>query len=139
MQYRSFADLAETVFFHAGAIPDDVDLVVGVPRSGLLPANLLALQLHKPLLDLESYLQGRTPTVGRTARQTIQTARPRRVLIVDDSIASGSRCELSATASERLLPMFPQSISPSTGHGLLTPKSTSSSKPWHHPASSNGT
>jgi uncharacterized HAD superfamily protein/hypoxanthine phosphoribosyltransferase len=89
VQYRSFADLAETVFFHAGAIPDDVDLVVGVPRSGLLPANLLALQLHKPLLDLESYLQGRTPTVGRTARQTIQTARPRRVLIVDDSIASG--------------------------------------------------
>ncbi|PZQ57686.1 MAG: phosphoribosyltransferase [Novosphingobium pentaromativorans] len=90
MEYRSFADLAETVFFNAHAIPEDVDLIVGIPRSGLLPANLLAVQLHKPLLDLESYLEGRAPTLGRTARETIDgNVRPRRVLIVDDSIASG--------------------------------------------------
>lgn len=90
MEYRSFADLAETIFFNAASIPDDVDLIVGIPRSGLLPANLLAVQLHKPLLDLDSYLDGRTPTLGRTAQETIRTAdRPRRVLIVDDSIASG--------------------------------------------------
>lgn len=95
MEYRSFADLAETVFFNAHAIPEDVDLIVGIPRSGLLPANLLAVQLHKPLLDLESYLDGRAPVVGRTARETIdENVRPRRVLIVDDSIASGESMRL---------------------------------------------
>ncbi|TCU58640.1 putative HAD superfamily protein [Novosphingobium sp. PhB57] len=106
MEYRSFADLAETVFFNAHAIPEDVDLIVGVPRSGLLPANLLAVQLHKPLLDLESYLEGRTPTVGRTARETIdEKVRPRRVLIVDDSIASG---ESMRAVRERVQAAAPQ-------------------------------
>ena len=92
MEYRSLADLGETITRHAHRIPKDVDLVVGVPRSGLLAANLVCLQLNLPLLDLDAFLLGRTPTVGRTVRSTMKAApsdRSRKVLVVDDSIRSG--------------------------------------------------
>jgi uncharacterized HAD superfamily protein/hypoxanthine phosphoribosyltransferase len=91
MEYRSFSDLADTVISNAYRVPADVDLIVGIPRSGLLPANLLALQLNKPLLDLEAFLAGHRPAVGRTVAATMQNLdNPRRILIVDDSIASGA-------------------------------------------------
>lgn len=92
MEYRSFADLSETIFLNAFKIPADVDLVVGIPRSGLLAANLVALTLNLPLIDLEGFLAGRGPEFGRTVRATMKVSaegKRQTVLIVDDSILSG--------------------------------------------------
>ena len=92
MEFRSLADLGETISRNAYKIPGDIDLVVGIPRSGLLAANLLALQLNLPLQDLDGFLLRRTPTVGRTVRATMKAGpgeQPRKVLVVDDSILSG--------------------------------------------------
>ena len=93
MEFRSLADLGETIYRNAYKVPDDIDLVVGIPRSGLLAANLVALQLNLPLQDLDSFLLRRTPTVGRTARGTMKSAptdQPRKALVVDDSILTGA-------------------------------------------------
>lgn len=92
MEFRSLADLGETISRNAYKVPGDIELVVGIPRSGLLAANLLALQLNLPLQDLDGFLLRRTPTVGRTVRGTMKSAptdRPSKVLVVDDSILSG--------------------------------------------------
>ena len=90
MEYRSYADLADTVVRNAHHVPLDVDLVVGVPRSGIIPASILALQLNRPFQELEAYLAGCPIKVGRTAKAVISTERPvRRILVVDDSVASG--------------------------------------------------
>ena len=35
----------------------NVDLVVGIPRSGMLPANLIAMYLNKPFTDINSFLE----------------------------------------------------------------------------------
>ena len=48
MNYRSIADLNHTILKQLHMLPRDFDLVVGVPRSGMLPANLIALYLNLP-------------------------------------------------------------------------------------------
>ncbi|MES2497075.1 MAG: phosphoribosyltransferase family protein [Pseudomonadota bacterium] len=104
MEYRSFADLAATVARNSYRLPADIDLVVGIPRSGMLAANMLAMHLNLPFLDLESYIAGLDPHVGRTVRSTMRvdgSVAPARVLVVDDSILSGeSMVEVRARLAE---------------------------------------
>lgn len=102
MHYRSVADLNETILANLHRLPRDIDLVVGVPRSGLLAANLLSLMANIPLTDLDSLLDGRLYTPG-TTKATARTTRPleemRRILILDDSISGGTAM---ARARERV-------------------------------------
>lgn len=75
-------------------VPRDVDLIVGVPRSGVLAANLLALHLNLPLTDVSGYVAGRLMGKGMHRAEIIQHAESvsecRRVLVIDDSILTGS-------------------------------------------------
>ncbi len=92
MQYRSVADLNHAVVSNLRRVPDDVDLIVGVPRSGLLAASLIALHLNLPLTDLEGFLEGRILQTGRTRRLKKPVTRvedSERALIVDDSVYLG--------------------------------------------------
>lgn len=61
------------------------DAVVGIPRSGLLPASLVALHLQLPLADLNAFCEGRV--AGRSNAQNVE--RIRRILLVDDSCNKG--------------------------------------------------
>ena len=70
-------------------IPRDFDLIVGVPRSGMLPANLLALYLNKPYTDLHSFMNGHIYKAGARG-QFFDVSAYKKILVVDDSVASGS-------------------------------------------------
>lgn len=92
VHYRSVADLNETILKNLGKVPKDVELIVGVPRSGMLAANLLALHLNLPLVDLEGFIAGRVMAGGsRLQRCKCSTgiASTRRVLVLDDSLNAG--------------------------------------------------
>lgn len=87
--YRSIADMNEAILRNLHKIPHDVDLVVGIPRSGMLPANLIALYLNKPFTDLDSFIEGRIYATGERGSYDNSSAN-HKVLIMDDSIHSGS-------------------------------------------------
>ena len=92
MEFRSTADLAATIAGNLNKVPRDVDLIVGIPRSGLLAANLLALDLNLPLTDLEGLLGGNIFQTGTTrmAKNWIKSvAQARQIIVVDDSVHSG--------------------------------------------------
>ncbi len=57
MNYRSISDLNQVILKRLYIIPRDIDLIVGIPRSGMFPANLLALYLNKPVTDLGSFIK----------------------------------------------------------------------------------
>lgn len=102
MHYRSIQDLNLSVARGLARLPADIDLVVGIPRSGLLAANLVSLARNLPLADLEGFCAGRLLGAGRTRRrasfdQALEAFR--HVLVVDDSISSG---ESMAEARRRL-------------------------------------
>ncbi len=89
MYYRTIADLNQVILKRLNILPKDFDLIVGVPRSGMLPANLLALYLNRPFTDIHSFINGHIYKAGARG-QFIDVKIYKRILVVDDSIASGS-------------------------------------------------
>lgn len=89
MYYRSIADLNNIILQKLYTIPRDFDLIVGVPRSGMLPANLLALYLNRPYTDIHSFMNGHIYKAGARS-QFFEGKENKKVLVVDDSVASGS-------------------------------------------------
>jgi len=89
MNYRNLNDLNATILKKLHLIPRDIDLVVGIPRSGMLPANLLALYLNLPYTDIHSFINGYSYKSG-ARKQFFSEKEYQKILVVDDSIASGS-------------------------------------------------
>lgn len=88
MYYRNIADLNNIILKKLNIIPRDFDLIVGVPRSGMLPANLLALYLNRPYTDIHSFLNGHIYKAGARG-QFFDKKEYRKILVVDDSVGSG--------------------------------------------------
>lgn len=93
INYRSIASLNRDIYAWLQQLPKDIDLVVGIPRSGLLVANLLSLYMDKPLTDVDGLLNGRVINAGlRFTGGTRRLLSSRsKVLIVDDSVRTGGQ------------------------------------------------
>lgn len=107
MHYRSVADLNDDIVSGLRLLPPGIDLIVGVPRSGLLAGTFMSLALNVPITDVEGFLAGRVLCAGRTRRRDVFDAAPtaaRRVIVVDDSADTGQSMR---EARERLTAAFP--------------------------------
>lgn len=89
MNYRNISDLNNIILQRLHIIPRDVDLIVGVPRSGMLPANLLALYLNRPYTDIHSFINGHIYKAGARG-QFFDVKQYKKILVVEDSVASGA-------------------------------------------------
>lgn len=90
--FVSYLELATLLRSHAARVPREIELVVGIPRSGMIPAYALGLHRNLPVSDLDSFLDRRTPPHGRTrpvARSVEDPFTARSILLVDDSCLSG--------------------------------------------------
>ena len=85
--FRTIADLDRTVTDNLHKIPQDIDLIVGIPRSGMLLANIICQYLNRPLQTLPEWLANKKPMTGRFRPPT--GTRYNKVLIVDDAIGVG--------------------------------------------------
>lgn len=94
MNYRSLADLARCVRNNLQSIPRDVDLIVGIPRSGMLAGSIVSLLLNIPIVDLNSFIENRPIQGGARARYARgKISYPQEAsnpLFFDDSIGSGA-------------------------------------------------
>lgn len=82
---KSFADLNLAIARNLHRIDGgSFDVIVGIPRSGMIPAALLATHLQRPLADVEGFARGWA--AGRSG-----TSAPlgHRVLLVDDTVNKG--------------------------------------------------
>lgn len=94
MNWKSFGDLARDISKNLARIPLEVDLIVGIPRSGLMAASMLALMLNKKFCDVSAFLDNRSLQHGRTRLPSngdlAYPLQARTVLILDDSVDSGA-------------------------------------------------
>lgn len=81
---RSVADLNATIVRQLHLIPRNVDAIVGIPRSGMLAASLIALHLQKPLSDVEGFCR------NEVFRRSTRVVTARRILLVDDTVLKGT-------------------------------------------------
>jgi uncharacterized HAD superfamily protein/hypoxanthine phosphoribosyltransferase len=91
MNYRNLGQMASTVARNLGKVPRDIDIVIGIPRSGMLPATMLSLCLNLPLAELSTFLKGHVLSGGyRYSHYARKQQTPQRILLVDDSVLSGA-------------------------------------------------
>ena len=99
MNYRSVADVTDAITTNLHRLPRDIDLVVGIPRSGILAASLFSLVANIPMTDFDAFLENRTYSSGvstkRRALHDQTLADMRRILILDDSIQSGKAMRIA--------------------------------------------
>lgn len=100
MNFRSIAQLSDQLVAWTKRLPPDIDVVVGIPRSGMLVASIVACYRSVPLTDVDGFVEGRCFRTGRTKAGSLSVGgaeeahlrfleQPRRALVLDDSVWSG--------------------------------------------------
>lgn len=92
MEFRTYKDLNQGILSHLSELPQDIDLIVGIPRSGLMLATMIALYLNLPITSLDDFLDKRVFASGSTKPKKgwiHNLDEARKILIVEDSVASG--------------------------------------------------
>jgi adenine/guanine phosphoribosyltransferase-like PRPP-binding protein len=92
MNYRNISDLNNLILKRLFIIPSNIDCVVGIPRSGLIPAILISLYRNLPYCDLHSFIKGEINTGGERLK-AFDFNKIENVLIIDDSLWSGNSLE----------------------------------------------
>lgn len=106
--YITYETLARDVREFSARVPPDVACIAGIPRSGMIPAAMLGLHLHLPVVDIYSLCAGQQPkSSGRLdseSRFSLSSGGGHHVLVVDDSIYCGSslRAAKAAVASRTI-------------------------------------
>lgn len=93
MNFKTISDLNLVINKNIHKIPKDIDLIVGIPKSGLLVANLISLYLNLPLTDIDSLLEERILGSGNTKKKEkwIKSVKEaRKILLVEDSSLTGT-------------------------------------------------
>ncbi len=88
MHFRSVAQLNDAVVAWSRDLPRDIDLIVGIPRSGMLAATLLALHMDLRPADLDGLLRQDVFLGGKRTRMR-HGATWEHALVVDDSVLTG--------------------------------------------------
>jgi len=94
LNYKSISDLNNSIRNNIYKIPKDVDLVVGVPRSGMLAANIIALNLNISFVSIDEFLNNiKIKSSIRIKNKLEKCSDANKVLIVDDSVNAGHTIE----------------------------------------------
>lgn len=87
MHFITVAELFGAVRANLHKLPKEVDVVVGIPRSGMIAATAVSLALHKPMTSLDAFLEGRKGS--NFSARIIDADAFNSALVVDDSIFEG--------------------------------------------------
>lgn len=101
VNYRSFHAMLKAVETAAPRFRG-FDAIVGVPRSGVIPAVCLAMNLGVPFATIEAVCSDLPPHVGLRPGTTFQGWDKSRILVVDDSVNNGIEMQRVKSLFERL-------------------------------------
>jgi uncharacterized HAD superfamily protein/adenine/guanine phosphoribosyltransferase-like PRPP-binding protein len=94
MNYKSFDDLSEDIKKNLYKLQEKkYDLIVGIPRSGMIPAYMIGLYLNVDIIDFDGFINNRPLQRGlirKTKSSLLNAHDANNVLLVDDSIATGN-------------------------------------------------
>lgn len=95
---KTLQDLSQDIMDNLYKIPHDIDLVVGIPRSGLMAGLIIANYLNVPCTSLNSFTHNIPTTCGRYKMKNLRKKDIVKVLVVDDVIGTGTEIRLAKEA-----------------------------------------
>jgi orotate phosphoribosyltransferase len=90
--YISYQQLVQDCHTFARSLPP-VKAIAGVPRSGMIPASLIALELNVPMIAVETLLAEANPVIPLPRRGFKNRVDEGMILVVDDTCASGRQAD----------------------------------------------
>ena len=90
--YRNFNTINSLIVKNLDKLPNDIDLIVGIPRSGLIVSTLIAEYRNLPHTDLYSfvnYINNFKLSKGSRAPNT-DVKKTKHILLVDDAMGVGA-------------------------------------------------
>lgn len=88
IEYRNFDNMAMAIRKTIPTLKENFDLVVGIPRSGMIPAYMIALFKNIKACSIDEFINGINVSNG-LSRSAKKVKTIKNVLIVDDSLHSG--------------------------------------------------
>lgn len=104
MKYITYSDMAATIRRNIWKVPYDVDLIVGIPRSGMIAALMIAELTNRRVADIDTFIAGHTMDNGGRGKN-IPNNPIKKVLVVDDTVYAGSAI---SKARKKLSPLSSQ-------------------------------
>lgn len=89
MTFVTYEDMANCIRRNLWKVPTNVDLVIGIPRSGMIAALILGELLNRRVTDVDSFLDGRIMQCGYRG-QNIKDRQIKKVLVLDDTVFNGN-------------------------------------------------
>ena len=84
----SFSGTVSYVVDWTKRLPSDYDVIIGVPRSGLWIANIIALRFGKPLSTPECFVKSE---IWYTKKMKMDITKYKKILLVDDTVSTGKK------------------------------------------------
>ena len=87
--YKTYNDLLLDIKHNIHKIPNDIDLVVGIPRSGMIPAYMIGFALNVNVCSLNEFINGVSIVRGnRKIRGDIDDVK--KIIVIDDTVNTGT-------------------------------------------------
>ena len=93
INYKTFNDLSIDISHNLYKFDSDIDLIVGIPRSGMYPSLILSSYFNIPVATLNEFIGGIIPSIGYTRpgkKKIVSFSQIKRIAVIDDSILSGN-------------------------------------------------
>ena len=104
-QWVSLQQLAHDVQLLASALPSDITAIVGVARSGITPASMVASLLHLPLLSIRQTLNDVIEVGNGWRLGGSKHIKPTgKVAIIDDTVMTGNSLRAIASVVSQKFP-----------------------------------
>lgn len=87
MNYRTINELNTLILNNLYKLPSNIDLIIGIPRSGLMVANIIALYLNKRISTPELFANN--IIIANGISRPLDNNEIKTVLVVDDSCNTG--------------------------------------------------
>lgn len=103
MQYRSLKNLSDLVKKNIAGVPR-VDVVAGIPKSGMILASMIAALSNQPLANVSELITNSWRESKHGGRWNYPLYHPRTILLVDDSVSGGETIFAIKSELHRVLP-----------------------------------
>lgn len=100
INYKNYNNLKLDILKNIKRINFNIDLIVGVPRSGIIPAYMLGAFLHKPVKTLDEFINNIETTKGDRMKNIPEDYKD--ILILDDSVNLGNSLNRVKSKTENL-------------------------------------
>lgn len=97
MNWKSYSNLVEDVKLWSEQLPVNISRIIGIPRSGMLPATLLGLLRNIPVYQLGDIQKGFGDYTHR-----VKVIQEGITLVVDDSVLGGKTMKLAKNTLQEI-------------------------------------